>query len=267
MGDRTCRSGTPVTVRWRACSPKPARQRLRLTLVFVVATLVASPPWAQAAAPRSPSPVTIGILARSPDGWAKVPVYRAPGDAKAFTSLGDRGGPPPVVLVTEPPVDGWAHVLLPIRDQPSTPGPATGWVSTDGIRLNDAPYRVDVLVAEHRVVVTRNGQTIRTMSAATGRPDTPTPAVVSFVVGINKPIVAQQTNSPLGPFTLHLAAWSTVLPDYTVDPAWNGIVIQGTNCPTTCLGHSITNGSIRVSNNDVTWLARNLPVGTPVIIR
>lgn len=85
-------------------------------------------------------------------------------------------------------------------------------------------------------------------------------------MGITKPLDRTVSDGPLGPFTLQLAAWSTAIPNYSVDGSWDGLVIQGTNCPATCLGRPVTNGSIRVSNPDVTWLARNLPVGTPVVI-
>ena len=219
-----------------------------------------------AAAAQHPDAVYIGTLARGPVGWAKAPVFRERGDLTAFASLGEPGGPPPVVLMTEPPVDGWAHVRLPIRAQASAPGPVTGWISTDALSLIKADYRIEVLLSRHSVVVTRGGRTIRRMSAAIGATATPTPSVASFVVAINKPIEAQDSNGALGPFTLHLAAWSTALQNNATEGSWDGLVIQGTNCPRTYLQRSITHGSIRVSNDDVTWLARNLPVGTSVRI-
>jgi lipoprotein-anchoring transpeptidase ErfK/SrfK len=237
-----------------------------LLLAVAISTLGIAPPNATAVSGQDLPSASIGTLIRGQIGWAKVPVFQQRNDLTAAFLLGGPDGPPPVVLMTEPAVDGWAHVLLPTRAQEGAPGPATGWIPTNGLHLVKADRRIEVQRSRHRVVVTDKGRVVRRMSAAVGQSATPTPAVATFVVAINKPIETQRSTDPLGPFTLHLAAWSTALPNYAVDGSWDGLIIQGTNCPKTCLGRSITNGSIRVSNDDVTWLARNLPVGTPVII-
>lgn len=239
---------------------------LLLVLATGVSAFGVAPPAANAAAAKNEASLSIGTLARGQAGWARVAVFRERGDVTAASFLGEQGGPPPVVLMTEPPVDGWARVLLPTRADATTPGPATGWVSIDGLKLVPAGRRIEVQRSRHRVIVTDHGRIVRRMSAAVGRSQAPTPAVASFVVAIQKPIETQDSKCALGPFTLHLAAWSTAVPDYSVDASWDGLVIQGTNCPRTCLGRSITSGSIRVSNDNVMWLARNLPVGTPVTI-
>jgi lipoprotein-anchoring transpeptidase ErfK/SrfK len=71
--------------------------------------------------------------------------------------------------------------------------------------------------------------------------------------------------APLGPFSVELAAWSSVIDKYSVNNFWEGIVLQGTNTPKV-LGKSVTNGSIRMTNNNISWIARNVPIGTPVEI-
>ena len=256
---------TPVVL---ATIPRHTSAHVWLMLILAtgISAFGVAPPAVNAATAKNDASLSIGTLARGPGGWARVAVFRERGDVTATSFLGEQGGPPPVVLMTESPVDGWARVLLPTRADATAPGPATGWVSIDGLKLVPAGRRIEVQRSRHLVIVTDHDRIVRHMSAAVGRSQAPTPAVASFVVAIHKPIETQDSKGPLGPFTLHLAAWSTAVADYSADPSWDGLVIQGTNCPTTCLGRSITNGSIRVSNDNVMWLARNLSVGTPVTI-
>ncbi len=107
-------------------------------------------------------------------------------------------------------------------------------------------------------------RTIKLMKAAVGKREVPTPAGVAVVLDIRPPQDPTRFN-PLGPFTLRLDAKSTVIPGDAID-GWPGIMIHGTNCPKSCLGRAVTNGSIRVSNVNVTWLAQHIPIGTTVEI-
>ena len=243
------------------------------SLVLFVALLTGGPgPGPVRAAAATGGGASIGTLARSSSGWFSAPVHSGPsGASEQIGRLGEPGGPPPVVLVTEALNDGWAHVQLPERatatgaakGAATGAGPRTGWVSADALSLAEAEHRITIDRAAHRLTVTRRGRVVRIMRAAVGRSRTPTPAVSTFVVAVAKPIEA---TTALGPFTLHLAAWSETFAGYAADATWDGLVIQGTNCPASCLGRSVTNGSVRVSNDDVAWLARYLPVGTPVRI-
>ena len=140
-------------------------------------------------------------------------------------------------------------------------------MALDGLSIVDARYSVTIQRATRQVIVRQGEWVVRRMRAAIGRPSTPTPAVSTFVAAITKPIDAQgYPDSPLGPFTIHLAAWSPTLQNYSIDGIWDGLVIHGTNCPTTCLGRDITNGSIRVANADVIWLATHVELGSPAEI-
>ena len=253
-------------------SKRPNRLSRTWRVCFGLAVALVAPQAGSAsswAAARRPPPAAVGAtfvatIARDATGWTSTPVFAHLDGSPPSTYLGKAGGPPPVVLVIEPASDGWAHVLLPQRSSANSAGPAEGWMSTDGLSLVRTEYHLDIHLSQHRLDVTHNGRVIRRMTAATGMPDTPTPVLNTYIVAIAKPVESQGQNGPLGPFTLHLAAWSTVLSSYAADASWDGLIIQGTNCPTTCLGRAVTHGSVRVSNDNIIWLASHLPVGTPV---
>ncbi len=218
----------------------------------------------EAASNGDARPTLVATLARGPFGRPVTPVFAGPsGSSELIGHLGTPDGPPPVVVVTERSTDGWTPVQTPFRNSTSS-GPTSGWISTNALAVRETDYRITIDRARHRVTVVRRGRVMRVMRAAVGASSRPTPAVDTFVVAVAKPIVPTPA---LGPFTLRLAAWSTVVPDYSVDGVWDGLVIQGTNCPKTCLGRNVTSGSIRVSNRDVVWLATAIDVGTPVRIR
>jgi lipoprotein-anchoring transpeptidase ErfK/SrfK len=129
---------------------------------------------------------------------------------------------------------------------------------------NDAPLTITIKLESRQLVVARAGQTIRVMRAAVGKATTPTPIGTAKVLDV-RPTQDPRLLIPVGPFNLRLDAKSAVVPDYAID-GWPGIVIQGTNCPKSCLGNAVTSGSVRVSNANVTWLAKNIPIGTAVEI-
>ena len=120
----------------------------------------------------------IGVLARATDGWATtrwapVPVFEGKGGSTPFQMLDGTSVVPPVVLVTENPVDGWAHVLLPQRAGIAT-GPRDGWIRADGLEIRPATYGITVDRAKHQMVVRRTGNVVRRFLVAVGGGRTPT---------------------------------------------------------------------------------------------
>jgi lipoprotein-anchoring transpeptidase ErfK/SrfK len=141
---------------------------------------------------------------------------------------------------------------------------AVGGFAPPHADASTAPVTIEIRLASRQLVVERDGKTIRLMKVAVGKPSTPTPLGPTKVLEV-RPTQDPRFRGPVGPFNLRLDAKSAVIPDYAID-GWPGIVIQGTNCPKTCLGTAATSGSIRVSNTNITWLAENIPVGTTVDI-
>jgi lipoprotein-anchoring transpeptidase ErfK/SrfK len=95
---------------------------------------------------------------------------------------------------------------------------------------------------------------------ATGAPATPTPLgkfFVDIVVKVDRP------SGAYGPYQLSVAGFSDVLQSFGGGPGQ--IAIHGTNHPE-LIGKFVSNGCVRMNNEDVTALADIAPVGTPVEI-
>ena len=95
---------------------------------------------------------------------------------------------------------------------------------------------------------------------ATGTPKTPTPLGNFFI-----DIVVKLTNTKgvYGPFQLSVAGFSDVLQHF--EGGVGQIAIHGTNRPD-LIGQFVSNGCIRLNNDDITALQPMVPVGTPVQI-
>ena len=117
----------------------------------------------------------------------------------------------------------------------------------------------------HRSVrVHRAGKLARRFRAVVGKPGTPTPHGMFAVY--------ERARQPdpagfIGPWALHLTAHSNVLRNYGGGPG--RIAIHGRSGASLRdpLGSGRSHGCVRVPNSDIRWLARKLPVGTPVRIR
>ncbi|HEX2240693.1 MAG TPA: L,D-transpeptidase, partial [Actinomycetota bacterium] len=70
-------------------------------------------------------------------------------------------------------------------------------------------------------------------------------------------------NSIYGKFAYGLSAYAEAADDWY----GNGVIgLHGTNDPTS-VGRPASHGCIRMRNEDITELARLLPLGTPILIR
>ncbi|HEV7148765.1 MAG TPA: L,D-transpeptidase, partial [Pedococcus sp.] len=94
--------------------------------------------------------------------------------------------------------------------------------------------------------------------AATGTGGTPTPVGSFFLTELLAP-----TNPGYGPYAYGLSAFSDVLTSFGGGPGQIGL--HGTS-EAGSIGHSSSHGCIRLSNADITTLAKILPLGTPVNI-
>jgi len=201
----------------------------------------------------------VAIVARG--RRAAVVVYARPGAARPAHRIARRtadGRPLPVVfLVLARRAGGaWLKVALPVR-----PNGAHGWVRARDVRLARDPYRVEVRLAAHRLVVLERGRPLLRAPIAVGRAVSPTPRGRYFLSDLLRP---PDPRGFYGPYAFGLSAYSPV---YTSFAGGDGqIGIHGTNDPQ-ALGADVSHGCIRVANAVVVRLARLLPLGTPVRIR
>ncbi len=162
----------------------------------------------------------------------------------------------PLTLLVRRTVGGWIEAFLPAR-----PNGSLGWVHRQAIRLVTTPWSLTVLLRQHRLLVRRAGRLLRVYRVAVGKASTPTPAGTYFITELLR---QPDPTGPYGPDAYGTSAYSTVIKQF--GGSGDGqIGLHGTDQPWV-LGSSATHGCIRVNNADVLWLAKRLPLGTPLRI-
>ena len=121
-------------------------------------------------------------------------------------------------------------------------------------------YRLDVQRSEHRLLVYRFGTLVHTYPVGIGTTTTPTPGGTFYLRELLKPPTA---GGPYGPFAYGLSGFSNTLTSF--DGGGGVIGIHGTDHPE-LVGTDVSHGCIRLRNADITVLAHELPLGTPVRI-
>ncbi|HKG38962.1 MAG TPA: L,D-transpeptidase [Conexibacter sp.] len=200
----------------------------------------------------------VAIVARG--RRAVVPVYARPGATQPQRRLVRRtvdGSRLPVIfLVLARRSGGWLKVSLPVR-----PNHASAWVRSAAVRLARDPYRVEVQLGRHRLLVYEHDRVLLRAPIGVGRAVSPTPTGRYFLADLLRP---PDPGGFYGPYAFGLSAYSPV---YTSFAGGDGqIGIHGTDAPG-ALGGDVSHGCIRVRNGVIARLARELPLGTPVWIR
>lgn len=186
-----------------------------------------------------------------------IPIFDEPGgDPKLQLSNPTDVGADRVFLVRGGNGDGWLQVLLPVR-----PNGSVGWIRTADVTLAKTTYRVHISLSEHRFVLMHGKEdAVASGPIAVGKEHTPTPDGEYYIVSLLK---TPKEESSYGPYAFGLSGFSGVLESFSGGPGRIGI--HGTNKPE-LLGEDISHGCIRMSNDDITKLAKTLPLGAPVYV-
>jgi L,D-transpeptidase catalytic domain len=171
------------------------------------------------------------------------------------------GGGPHVLLVLDSRMykhKAWLRVALPDR-----PNGSSGWIREDFVRLSTTSWRVTVNRAAHTVTVYRDGRKQRSFQAVIGKPETPTPG---GLYAIYEKLPQPDPKGFLGPWALHLTAFSDVLLNYGGGPG--RVAIHGRDGTSLAdpLGSSASHGCVRVDDVNIIWMAHVIPLGTPVLV-
>jgi len=171
------------------------------------------------------------------------------------------GGGPHVLLVLGSRLykgKAWLRVALPNR-----PNGSSGWIREDFVRLSKTPWRITINRAAHTVTVYRDGRKQRSFMAVIGKAATPTPR---GLYAIYEKLPQPDPKGFLGPWALHLTAFSDVLFNYGGGPG--RVAIHGRDGTSLAdpLGSSASHGCVRVDDVNILWMARVIPLGTPVLI-
>jgi lipoprotein-anchoring transpeptidase ErfK/SrfK len=152
---------------------------------------------------------------------------------------------------------GWLQVQISRR-----PNETTAWIHASDVAMRVVGNRIVIEREARQLTVYRgtSSDVVFQAPVATGAPATPTPLgnfFIDVVVKVNRP------SGAYGPYQLSVAGFSDVLQSFGGGPGQ--IAIHGTNHPE-LIGQFVSNGCIRMNNDDVTVLADLAPVGTPVEI-
>jgi lipoprotein-anchoring transpeptidase ErfK/SrfK len=243
----------------------PAVSRASYLLPLAVAALGFPGAHATAADLQAPAAAT------RTKAWIARVVYPTvartePGAGAVVMQLGTRArwnGGPVGLLVLATARDAqdrlWVRARLPIR-----PNGTSGWILADFVQLTSTPYRIEISTGRRIVRLRYRGRVIRTYRAVVGRPTMPTPHGL-FAVG--ERVLQQDPNGFLGPWALHLTAFSRTLLDFGGGPGTIGIHGRGGASLQDPLGSARSHGCIRIDNAGIRRLARVAREGTPVLIR
>nr|WP_236714802.1 L,D-transpeptidase [Nonomuraea pusilla] len=187
---------------------------------------------------------------------ARIAIYRNKEGAahRTITSPNDYGATR--VFLVERDEGEWLQVLLPIR-----PNGSKGWIKAADVTLTETSYRVEIDRGAFRFTVHDGDRVVRTGKVATGEAGTPTPPGRYFFTELVKPT---GDGGAYGAYAFGLSGFSPVLKSFAGGPGQ--LAIHGTNSPS-AIGTRASHGCVRVSNDDITWMAKNLAIGTPVVIK
>ena len=180
-------------------------------------------------------------------------VYVKPGGAIKLSLANPRPSGAPLTFLVIQSTDGWLEVNLPDR-----PNGSRGWIDASAVSLQSLEYDLRVSTQQNTLTLYRDNILEKTYSVATGTGGTPSPHGSFYLTELLAP-----TNAGYGPYAFGLSAYSEVLTSFGGGPGQIGL--HGTE-DSASIGKSASHGCIRMSNADITALATELPLGTPITI-
>ena len=197
---------------------------------------------------------------------SSIDVYDSPDAAEPSSTLanpwiyeGANGETAPIerVFLVQEQQGDWVKVYTGVE-----PSFSEGWVRAADVTLQPVEYQVDVYLDQYKLTVTKAGQPFMDTTVALGTADRPTAGGTYYTTVLLQP---PNPDGPYGPFAYGLSGYSD---DPAVREQFGGngqLGLHGTNQPD-LLGTNVSNGCIRLANEDITELAEVLPLGTPVYV-
>ncbi|MCP2346764.1 L,D-transpeptidase [Nonomuraea roseoviolacea] len=187
---------------------------------------------------------------------SRITVYRNKDGEAQRTITSPNGYGATRVFLVERDEGEWLQVLLPIR-----PNGSKGWIRAADVTLAETSYRVEIDRGAFRFTVYDGERAVRTGKVATGEAGTPTPPGRYFFTELVKPA---DDGGAYGAYAFGLSGFSPVLKSFAGGPGQ--LALHGTNKPS-AIGTRASHGCVRLSNDDITWMAKNLAIGTPVVVK
>jgi lipoprotein-anchoring transpeptidase ErfK/SrfK len=150
----------------------------------------------------------------------------------------------------------WLRVRLPER-----PNGATGWIQASLTRPVRLAWRITVDLSARTATIARSGRLLRRFSIVIGKPSTPTPRGHFFVIDRAR----LDTWWARGTWALFTSAYSEFFQATRYDPG--EIALHSRGILADPPGSAASHGCLRFMQNDIDWLVRHIPNGTPLDIR
>jgi lipoprotein-anchoring transpeptidase ErfK/SrfK len=233
------------------------------TGVGVAAQAAQAAPAAQQAPARSLHPMGAPRWATVPPSSAvvipktsRIRVYAYPTGSASLIDLKNPllRGVPLVFAQYGTPRAGRIPVSLPVR-----PNNTLGWVVASQVRVVANAWRIDIYRKAHKLLVWQGSSLMGAFTVAIGKPSTPTPSGVFYVLQKSK------SYGDYGPWLMPTSGFSDVYQTFGPSGGDAAIAIHGTNVDSS-VGQSMSHGCIRLHNADVALIAPAISVGTLVRI-
>ena len=163
-------------------------------------------------------------------------------------------GDPFVMLITEQRGD-WLKVEIPVR-----PNGTDGYVNASDVTLSDTEYRLELRLGTRTLTLYDGNDVVLTTPVVIGKPETQTPTGRFYITDL---VEQDDPAGFYGPLALATNAYSE-----QIDVFENGvpvIALHGTNRPE-LVGQDVSNGCVRVPNEQILKIADAIPMGTPIDI-
>lgn len=247
--------------------------RRAAALLLAVALGVAAPACQRGArddAATRPEPGPAGIDAGPLPGAPKpdpvvvaeaavplVEVFDSPDDAEAARRVPSPrpSGAPAVFLVLQRKA-AMAEVLLPVE-----PAGSSGWVRLADVTLAQHRWRIVVELGAYRLTVFHGPDVVRVETIGVGTAATPTPGGRWYTTELLRP---PRADGPYGAYAFGLSGFTGT--EDGPPGVFGQLGLHGTNDPST-LGRNVSLGCLRMTNEAITALATQLPLGVPVDVR
>jgi lipoprotein-anchoring transpeptidase ErfK/SrfK len=219
-----------------------------------------APAAAPAGAPGTPAPDSTVSQVASAKG-ASVDVYASPdaptpmrSDPNPWIYDNQPDAKVPLVYLVKSTVDNeWLEVYLASR-----PNGSTGFIKRDQVDVKSDSYRIEVHLGAFNIKAYNGHVKILDAPIAIGADDGPTPGGMYYVN-----VLLASSDASYGPYAFGLSGHSDVYQTFNGGDGQLGL--HGTDQPDK-IGTKVSHGCIRLKNDDITTLAKQIPLGTPIQI-
>lgn len=244
---------------------------LAALLVLPLSGCAAGQPWdtsvaqpSAAASPARPAAARPALVRPGPPGSSGlVATLRAPTSIRTSPAGG------PLTVQSDRTDEGTRQRLLVLAESvpwlqvapPGRPNGRSGWLPTSSVDLSTTDWQLRVSLRERRLTVLRGDLVHSEHPVAVGKRATPTPTGLFFLTDLLQP---PDPSGSYGPYAFGLSAYSDVVTSFG-RRGRGQIGLHRTDAPDS-IGTAVSSGCLRIGNETVTALARELPLGTPVRI-